>query len=64
MRKGDDNSQRYRIHEVIVYGEKEPSEAFTSSFSTEDGVTRASDSSSIKIVLAEIERIKRNAESS
>lgn len=64
MRKGDDNSQRYRIHEVIVYGEKEPFEAFTSRFSTEDGVTRASDSSSMKIVLAEIARIKRNAESS
>ena len=57
-------SQRYYIHEVIALEENKLSEAFTSRFSTEDGVTRASDSSSMKIVLAEIARIKRDAESS
>lgn len=64
MRRLDVMSQRYYIHEVIALEENKLSEAFTSRFSTEDGVTRASDSSSMKIVLAEIARIKRDAESS
>lgn len=64
MRKVNDNSQRYYIHEVIFYGEKEPSETFTTRFSAKGGATRASDSSSIKIVLSEIAGIKRDAESS
>ena len=64
MRKVNDNSQRYYIHEVIFYGEKEPSETFTTRFSANGGATRASDSSSIKIVLSEIAKIKRDAESS
>ena len=64
MRKVNDNSQRYYIHEAIFYGEKEPSETFTTRFSAKGGATRASDSSSIKIVLSEIAGIKRDAESS